>query len=115
MPRDPDLGHEHASERARQIAAMRNDGSDLCWRPWCQLPMFATVAKARAMGMPDWTGRLDLGHLKSRAVGGAGGPRLLEHRRCNRHAGAVLGNTLRGLRRQAGGTTPRRTRPAPRW
>lgn len=42
---------------------------------------------------------LDLDHVVSRCMGGIGGPRVIAHRRCNRSAGAKLGNRLRVYRR----------------
>src|SRR5512142_1369094 len=35
---------------------------------------------------------IELDHLIPRAYGGAGGPVALTHRRCNRRAGAIIGN-----------------------
>jgi hypothetical protein len=51
---------------------------------------------------------LDVGHVIALALGGsfADGARL-EHRRCNRSAGASLGNRIRGLRRTAQPATRR--------
>jgi hypothetical protein len=44
---------------------------------------------------------LDLDHVLPRVMGGAGGPVRMVHRRCNRRAGARLGNRLQKRRRQA--------------
>lgn len=43
---------------------------------------------------------LDLGHHIDRVFGGQG-PRELEHRKCNRSAGAKLGNKLRARRQHS--------------
>lgn len=75
---DPGLGADHAADKRRLLAALR-DG-DPCWR--CGQPMYL------------WQ-NLDRGHIISRALGGAGGPAALEHASCNRSAGARLGNVLR--------------------
>lgn len=45
-------------------------------------------------GMYHWQA-LDLDHKIPRALGGIGGPTRLVHRKCNRRAGARLGNKMR--------------------
>lgn len=52
--------------------------------PYCGEPMVA--------GQP-----LDADHAYARALGGAGGPLRWAHASCNRSAGAILGNALRGV------------------
>ena len=73
------LGWEHQQERRRQLATAEGQ---ICWR--CGEPMFPSLGQA-----------IDLDHVVSRALGGVNGPRRLAHRRCNRRAGAILGNRLR--------------------
>lgn len=80
------LGWKHQRARARLLAKHR-DGTPC---PRCGKPMYRTQ-------------NLDAGHSKDRALHG---PHVeadrLEHRRCNRAAGAALGNQLRHVRRTAG-------------
>lgn len=48
-------------------------------------------------GRPVWPGqRLDADHAVPRVLGDAPGPLRWAHARCNRSAGARLGNALRG-------------------
>jgi hypothetical protein len=42
---------------------------------------------------------LDRDHVTPRALGGTDGPAVLAHARCNRSAGARLGNRQRGMAR----------------
>ena len=44
---------------------------------------------------------LDLDHETPRVLGGIGGPTRIAHRRCNRRAGAKLGNRLQTAKRRA--------------
>jgi hypothetical protein len=44
---------------------------------------------------------LDLDHVQPRVMGGTGGPVRMVHRRCNRRAGARLGNRIRSARSTA--------------
>ena len=110
MP-DDGYGGDHRAEGRRQRALLLNDGSDPC--PRCGRAMFATPQLARAFGAPAELGRLDLGHWPGLVFGGPQ-VRRLEHALCNRRAGAVVGNKLRGARRRAGAPTGRRN-PRPRW
>ncbi len=82
-------GAEHRATRADLLAAHR-DGAQC---PRCGRPMY------RAQG-------LDADHFaRARALGGEL-PDQLAHRSCNRRAGAVLGNRLRGARRGSRGAVP---------
>lgn len=91
--------------RARELKAAMHDG-DPCCR--CGAPMWRwqlTVSRNDIRG-------IDADHHKQARALGGGLPDALAHRRCNRSAGASLGNRLRGQRR------PRRAaRPAelPEW
>jgi 5-methylcytosine-specific restriction endonuclease McrA len=78
------LGAFHQADKKRLLAAHR-DG-DPCWR--CGQPMYKTQA-------------LERDHLTARALGGTDGHAVLAHARCNRSAGAKLGNRMRGQRRAA--------------
>ena len=69
-------GYAHQRARAAALAALR-DGAP-CWR--CGLPMWRTAAHL-----------LDLGHDDADPARYTG----LEHRHCNRSAGATLGNRRR--------------------
>lgn len=95
MPSRPQYGGSHQEARRLALAAFK-DGSP-CWR--CQRPM--------RVGQ-----RLDLDHIRPVVLGGTGGPTALVHARCNRAAGARLGNHLRKLASQG-----KRVRhpPLPRW
>jgi 5-methylcytosine-specific restriction endonuclease McrA len=84
------LGRDHAPDRRRLMAAHR-DG-DLCWR--CGQPMYKWQA-------------LERDHITPRTLGGTDGPAVLAHAHCNRSAGAILGNQMRGAR-QPGWFTSRR-------
>lgn len=85
-------GPEHQAEARRLKAALR-DG-DPCCR--CGRPMYRWQL---AVDRNDIRG-IDADHRrKARALGG-GLPDALAHRRCNRQAGARLGNRLRGLARR---------------
>jgi hypothetical protein len=106
------LGSEHQAERIRQLAGLPADGSQPC--PRCRRAMFATVALAVAAGASPQLGLLDLDDFPGRVFGGPQ-VKLLAHRRCNRQAGARLGNRLRGMRRAAGIPSPAPRKPAPRW
>jgi len=107
---DPAYGYAHQKERAAAIAAMV-DGTRC---PFCRKPMFK--AKARL---------LDYDHVIPVALGGMDGPKRLSHRTCNRRAGAVMGNRMRGSyvnspsfnRRRAPpkGKVANRKRQLPKW
>lgn len=86
----------HQKPRMAALAALR-DG-DPC--PRCGLPMYRWMVTWNA-GRPTsrW---LDFDDFPGRAFGGPQVKRLA-HRRCNRRAGAMLGNRLQRRRR-----TPRR-------
>jgi hypothetical protein len=75
------LGGDHQQDRKRQLAQLR-DG-DPC--PRCGGPMF----RGQLLDLDDFPGRV------------FGGPQVkrLAHRSCNRRAGAILGNRLRGMAR----------------
>jgi hypothetical protein len=75
--------HRHRLERIRLITHLI-DGTPC---PRCGRGMYRAQA-------------LDLGHADAVVLGGAHGPRRLEHARCNRRHGATLGNRLRGNRRR---------------
>lgn len=76
------LGAAHQAERKRQLAALI-DGYPC---PRCGRGMY----RAMMLDLDDWPGRM------------YGGPqvKLLAHRSCNRRAGAIAGNRMRGLARQ---------------
>jgi hypothetical protein len=76
------LDGAHKRDRKAQLAALK-DGQPC---PRCGLPMFRGQL-------------LDLDHFPGRAFGGPQ-VRLLSHRSCNRRAGAILINRMRGLARQ---------------
>jgi hypothetical protein len=95
-------GAEHAAEARRLKAAMR-DG-DPCCR--CGGPMYRWQLK---LDRNDIDGIDADHHGQARALGGRL-PDALAHRRCNRRAGARLGNRLRGAARR-----PRRARELPEW
>lgn len=75
------LGYRHQAERRRLLAALV-DGVPC---PLCGQPM-------------DRAQDLDADHELPRVLGGVSGPLRLAHSRCNRSAGAALGNRLRGQR-----------------
>jgi 5-methylcytosine-specific restriction endonuclease McrA len=75
------LGYEHQALRARLLPLAFGKPCPLCGKP---------MLKGQA---------LDLDHEVPRVVGGKG-PRRMAHRRCNRSAGARLGNKLRHRIRQ---------------
>ncbi len=63
----------------------------------------------RRCGYPMWdTATLDGGHADGheRARGGGALPDALEHRHCNRSAGATYGHTLRAAKRQVAAPLP---------
>lgn len=74
------LGSPHQRDGKRLKRALRE--GEPCWR--CGQPMYS------------WQ-NLERDHVIARALGGANGPALLAHARCNRSAGATLGNQLRGF------------------
>jgi hypothetical protein len=84
------LGHQHQALRAYKLSVLV-DGTP-CRR--CGQPRYHPT---RCPHGPCRLCRLDLGHDQSRALGGPHpqGLRELEHVRCNRSAGAKLGNQLR--------------------
>ena len=86
------LGWTHQQERKRQLATLR-PGTPC---PRCHLPMH----RAQLLDLDDFPGRV------------FGGPQTkrLAHRRCNRSAGATLGNRLRAARAQ-----PQRAITSRRW
>lgn len=59
-------------------------------------------------------GKTDLDDFPGLVFGGKQ-VKLLSHARCNRIAGAVVGNKLRGMRKAAGLPTSRRQAARPRW
>lgn len=83
-------GAPHQRARRQLKAAMR-DG-DPCCR--CGLPMYRWQLE---LGRNDMRGIDADHHAQARALGGPL-PDALAHRRCNRRAGAVLGNHLRRAR-----------------
>ena len=76
------VGHAHVKDKRAKMAALR-DGIDRC--PYCGWPMWRTQ-------------ELELDHHPGRVFGGPQVTRLA-HARCNRSAGAAMGNRLRGQRR----------------
>jgi HNH endonuclease len=92
MPK-PQYGWAHQRARALALSILA-DGTPC---RYCHRPMH------------KWQ-RLDLDHIVPVAMGGSGGPTVLVHSRCNRVAGAVMGNRLHGARRR-----PRARRSLPRW
>jgi hypothetical protein len=90
----PQYGSEHQRARRAALAAFK-DG-DMCWR--CRRPMRSWQA-------------LDLDHVRAVAHGGSDGPKRLAHARCNRAAGAVIGNrsARRRVKRRA------QHRELPKW
>lgn len=83
-------GAEHAKRRA-QLAADLVDGDPCCRCGQAMYRWQLDVARNDMRG-------LDADHyMQARALGG-GLPDALAHRRCNRSAGATLGNRLRGAR-----------------
>lgn len=77
MPTGDGLGYSH--RQARQ--ELPPPAGEPC--PYCNAPMWPTM-------------KLDADHADPRALGGRGALRWT-HSTCNRRAGAVLGNRLRGL------------------
>lgn len=71
---------QHQKLRAQLIRELNRLGSMPC--PRCRLPIYAWM-------------QVDLGHTEDRT-----GYTGLEHVSCNRKAGAIRGNKLRGLRRR---------------
>lgn len=92
-------GPEHQREAARLKAQLR-DG-DLCCR--CSQPMYRWQLEVERNDVRG----IDADHWRNRKPQP---PDALAHRRCNRRAGAVHGNTLRGQARRA-----RRVRELPEW
>lgn len=83
------LGYtQHQKPRAQALAALI-DGTPC---PRCGRGMYRWMI-TWVDGRPTsrW---LDYDHVVPRALGG-NGPRRLVHRRCNRRAGAILGNRMR--------------------
>lgn len=76
----PQYDTEHRRLRRALIAMLAVSGPWPC--PRCGEDMFA------------WQ-RLDLGHAVDVRMGGFGGPRRLEHSRCNRSAGGQLATQIR--------------------
>ena len=88
---DPGLGYDHEQERARQLERLR-DGTDLC--PRCRRPM---DRRRHRLDLDDFPARV-LCELYARMTGRVIEPtKLLAHARCNRAAGARLGNQLRAM------------------
>ena len=73
------LGNEH--QKRRRLTPKPN--GDPC--PFCGAAMFADMA-------------LDFDHAIPRALGGTAATGRWAHRRCNRRAGAKLGNAMRARR-----------------
>lgn len=87
-------GWVHQQARAAMIARLRQDGAGQCAR--CLRAIY-----------PEQAPLLDAGHSGNRKALGLP-PDQLEHRRCNRRAGAIEGNRRRRTRR-----SPRTTPPTP--
>lgn len=89
-------GGDHQAERARRLRVLAASGPRPCRR--CGRPMLHPdhCPRAHPRG-PCFYCHLDLGHPAGSPVilGGTGHGRDLEHARCNRQAGARLGNRLR--------------------
>jgi hypothetical protein len=84
------LDYQHQKLRRYLLPRAYGQPCPLCWgRPW---------QYGDGLMWP-WQ-KLDLDHAVPRALGGQG-PRRIVHARCNRRAGAILGNRLRGQRRAA--------------
>jgi hypothetical protein len=89
-------GNEHQKARAQALALLV-DGTPC---PRCKRPMH------------HWQ-KLDYDHVVPLCLGGAmDGQRLLSHAKCNRSAGAALGNRLRGKTTRK---PKRRIKRKPRW
>ncbi len=84
IPRVILMVYGYAHKKARREALASLDDGQLCWR--CRRPMRA------------WQS-LDLDHVRPVLLGGSDGPVALSHAKCNRAAGARLGNRNRGRRR----------------
>jgi hypothetical protein len=99
-------GWAHQQARAAMLDRLRRDGVGQC--PRCLRPIYPHQARI-----------LDAGHSGNRKALGLP-PDQLEHRRCNRRAGAIEGNARRRARRTPGATprptpgTPGRP-PLPEW
>lgn len=105
----PAYGAEHRAAARRLKAAMR-DG-DPCCR--CGQPMWRWQL---ALDRHDIRG-IDADHYRQARAHGGHLPDALAHRRCNRSAGATLGNRLRGARRrgQRVGPPAQPARELPQW
>lgn len=79
-------GAEHAAAR-KMLLEMFRDGTPC---PRCRRPM-------------RYWQKLDAGHVIPRMIGGGLGGWRLEHARCNRSAGATMGNQARSKRAQVAG------------
>lgn len=77
------LGAGHQKQRRLLLPLAYGKACPLCGKPMLE-------------GQP-----LDLDHVVPRVMGGSGGPTRIAHRRCNRRAGARLGNRLQTARRRA--------------
>jgi hypothetical protein len=64
-------------QRDRRLALAEFRDGDICFR--CRRPMRSWQSK-------------DLDHVRPIARGGVDGPKRLSHSKCNRSAGAVIGN-----------------------
>jgi hypothetical protein len=73
------VGWPHQADK-RRLLALHKDG-DPCWR--CGQPMYKWQA-------------LDRDHIVDRADGGAEGPAVLAHAKCNRSAGGKARHRARG-------------------
>lgn len=93
------VGWQHSKDRRRLIATLV-DGTPCCY---CGGPMYRSDADR---DLKDQL-RLEADHGQPRVLGGTKADRLA-HARCNRSAGATLGNRLRGARRH-GQRLPSRT------
>ena len=76
------LGYDHQQARAQALRELR-DGIDCC--PYCRRPMY----RRGRLDLDDYPPRIIAALLHVTPV------KRLSHRKCNRSAGAKLGNALR--------------------
>lgn len=91
------LGWAHQQGREQAMAQLA-EGRDCCPFTWIcgGAPMWSAPGLAVQAGHPGWMGRLDFDHYPGRVFGGPQVMRLA-HAKCNRSAGATIGNRLRSL------------------
>jgi hypothetical protein len=95
-------GYDHRHVKRREYLLATTPPGTPC--PYCHLPMW------------PGTQRLDADHRAVPLASGQGGlPDTLAHASCNRRAGAVLGNRMRGARRASGRAVPRDAGTSRRW